>query len=121
MQQYRPDARHELAELDERRNQLINQIEQAELVRRSHTAKQIATRERLTLHQALVVVLTDHANRWMTVRELAKKVNERDLYRKKDGSEVEANQVHARTKNYDKLFEKDGPNVRLRTEPDEQS
>src|SRR5205085_7162313 len=38
----------------------------------------------------------------------------RALYRKKDGTPIEPNQVHARTKNYDELFEKNGPRVRLR-------
>jgi hypothetical protein len=41
-------------------------------------------------------------------------VNRRALYRKRDGSPVEVNQVHARTNNYTDLFEKDGPKVRLK-------
>ena len=49
------------------------------------------------------------------MRELADEVNERSMYRKRDGSPVEANQVHARTKNYTALFEKDGSRIRLRT------
>ena len=36
------------------------------------------------------------------------------LYRKRDGSPVEINQVHARTSNYGALFEKDGPKIRLK-------
>jgi hypothetical protein len=43
-------------------------------------------------------------------------VNQRQLYRKRDGSPVESNQIHARTKNYTALFEKDGPRIRLRQE-----
>jgi hypothetical protein len=43
------------------------------------------------------------------VRQLADAVNERGLYRKRDGSPVEVNQVHARTSNYEALFEKNGP------------
>ena len=62
------------------------------------------------------MVLREQDNRWMTVRELADVVTTRLLYRKKDGSPVEANQIHARTKNYEQLFEKDGPNVRLRVD-----
>lgn len=69
---------------------------------------------RLTLHVALEQVLRENGNRWMTVRELADEVNRRNLYRKKDGSLVEPNQVHARAKNYDEVFEKDGSRVRLR-------
>jgi hypothetical protein len=72
------------------------------------------TEGRMTLHEGLEYVLRENDNRWMTVQELADEVNRRALYRKKDGSAVEPNQVHARTKNYDALFEKDGPRIRLR-------
>jgi hypothetical protein len=69
-----------------------------------------------TLHEAIRLVLEANGNRWMTVRELADEVNGQDLYRKRDGSKVEANQIHARAKNYASMFEKDGPRVRLRAE-----
>jgi len=49
----------------------------------------------------------------MTVKELVVEVNRRGLYRRRDGSPVEDGQVHARAKKYDRLFEKDGPRVRL--------
>src|SRR5207249_200970 len=75
-----------------------------------------ATRQ-LTLHEALQVVLEEQGNRWMTVRELADEVNARHLYVKRDGSPVDPSQIHARTKNYTAIFEKDGPQVRLR-DPD---
>jgi len=68
-----------------------------------------------TLHDALAQVLREHGNDWRTARELADEVNERSMYRKRDGSPVEANQVHARTKSYTDLFEKDGSRIRLRT------
>jgi hypothetical protein len=42
----------------------------------------------------------------MTARALADAVNGRGLYRKKDGSPVEINQVRARTNNYHDLFRK---------------
>ena len=48
----------------------------------------------------------------MTVKDRAAEVNGRHLYRKRDGSAVEANQVHARLNNYGQLFEKEGPRVR---------
>jgi hypothetical protein len=70
----------------------------------------------MTLHQALALVLQEHGNEPMTARALADAVNDRGLYRKKDGSAVEVNQVHARTNNYQDLFEKDGSLIRLRTE-----
>jgi hypothetical protein len=50
------------------------------------------------------------------VRQLADAVNERGLYRKRDGSPVEVNQVHARTSNCEALLEKNGPMIRLREE-----
>ena len=49
-------------------------------------------------------------------RALADAVNARGLYRKRDGSPVEVNQVHARTNNYQDLFEKNGSLICLRTE-----
>lgn len=113
------DARSELALLDERRAELVALINTAEAMRRSGQAPGTGSGtmgKPLTLHEALAVVLHDHANRWMTVKELASEVNERHLYRKKDGSDVDPSQVHARTKNYEQLFEKNGPNVRMRTE-----
>jgi hypothetical protein len=68
----------------------------------------------MTLHDALARVLEDIGNEWMTARELADEVNRRGLYRKRDGSPVEVNQVHARTNNYEDLFEKNGPKIRLK-------
>ena len=68
----------------------------------------------LTLHEALVRVLENAGNEWMTARELADAVNRRGLYHKRDGSPVEVNQVHARTNNYGDLFEKSGSKIRLK-------
>jgi hypothetical protein len=65
--------------------------------------------ERLALHEAIELILRENGNGWMTTRELADQVNQRQLYRKRDGSPVESNQIHAHTKNYTALFEKDGP------------
>ena len=108
-------AREELSVLNERRAHLEALIAQAEAVQRSVTGTAHGSK-RLTLHEAISTVLEEEGNRWMTVRELAEVVNARALYRKKDGSDVEANQIHARTKNYEQLFEKDGPNVRRRVD-----
>jgi hypothetical protein len=52
----------------------------------------------------------------MTARELADEVNGRGLYAKRDGSVVEANQIHARTNN-GALFEKDGASIPLKESP----
>ncbi len=59
-------------------------------------------------------MLEDAGNEAMTARELADSVNRRRLYRKRDGSPVEVNQVHARINNYGDLFEKDGSKIRLK-------
>ena len=50
----------------------------------------------------------------MTTEKIAEAVNERDNYRKKDGSAVTAFQIHGRTRNYAHLFEREGSKVRLR-------
>jgi hypothetical protein len=101
-------ARAELEELRERERELVDLIEQAE------AALGHAPKERLTLHEAMTIVLSDGGNEWMTTRELADEINRRDLYRKRDGSPVESNQIHARAKNYEHLFDKDRQLVRLR-------
>ena len=106
------DARRELAELDERRAQLTALIGRAEALQRSGSA---TTQSKvLKLHEAITVVLEEAGEQPMTVREIAEIINARSLYRKKDGSPVEVNQIHARTKNYSHLFEKTGPIIRLR-------
>jgi hypothetical protein len=50
----------------------------------------------------------------MTVHELAAEINERQLYTKQDRSDVDPSQIHARTNKYLHMFEKNGPNIRLR-------
>lgn len=101
-------AYREREELREREGELTALIERAE------ASLGRASGRNLTLHEAIATVLREGGNRWMTTRELADAVNERGLYRKKDGSPVESNQIHARAKNYSHLFDKDRQNVRLR-------
>lgn len=110
------DARSELIALDHRRAELVEMIDRAESMRRSLEEPSGRTAKPLTLHEAMCQILAEHDNRWMTVREIADEANGRRLYRKKDGSDIEPNQIHARAKNYDQLFEKNGPEVRMRTE-----
>ena len=111
-------ARAELADLDRRRDELLQQIAQAEAIVGGGTADDVHSRPgdpaAMTLHDALARVLEDIGNEWMSARELADEVNRRGLYRKRDGSPVENNQVHARTNNYTEMFEKDGPMIRLK-------
>jgi hypothetical protein len=107
------EARTELAGLDARRNELLTRIAEAEAILGSSAGASPGS-QTLTLHEALARVLEDMGNEWATARELTDEVNRRGLYRKRDGSQVEVNQVHARTNNYGDLFEKDGPRIRLK-------
>ncbi len=74
---------------------------------------------RVLLHEAMIKVLRDRSNIAMTARELADAVNSSNLYRKRDGSPVDAGQIHARVHNYPHLFIREGGRIRLRnaTEP----
>jgi len=67
-----------------------------------------------TLHRALERILAEEANRWLTAGELAQLVNDRGLYRMRDGRPVESSQIHARVRNYDRFFEKVAGKIRLR-------
>jgi HB1, ASXL, restriction endonuclease HTH domain len=109
-------ARAELETVDARRAELVAQIERAEAMVGGGGAAKVSQAELapLTLHEALVRVLEDHGNEWMSAREMANEVNRRGLYRKRDGSAVEVNQVHARANNHPELFEKDGSKIRLK-------
>jgi hypothetical protein len=70
----------------------------------------------MTLHEALAVLLRERDNQGMTARALADAVNQRGLYRKRDGSPVEANQIQARINNYGAVFIKEASMIRLREE-----
>jgi hypothetical protein len=98
------DERAELDALDARRSELQELISQGEAA--LGQARLPVAASAMTLHKALVQVLRENGNEPMTARALADAVNERGLYRTKDGSPVEVNQVHARTSNYQDLFEK---------------
>ena len=101
-----------LEDLDLRREQLIALIARTEAMQLAMEPDSAPGRQ-LTLHEAMAFLIEESANRWMTVQELALAINKRGLYRKRDGSPVEINQLHARINNYSHLFEKDGPRVRL--------
>jgi hypothetical protein len=72
--------------------------------------------QRLTLHEAIRQVLRTRGNEPATARELADEIHRRDLYRKRDGSPVEINQIHARVNNYGSMFEKVENKIRLKEE-----
>lgn len=56
----------------------------------------------------------ERGNNWMTTQEIADEVNERDRYRKRDGSAVTAFQIHGRTRKYGHIFDRRGSQVRVR-------
>ncbi|MCA1680699.1 MAG: hypothetical protein LC777_18000 [Actinobacteria bacterium] len=62
------------------------------------------------------LVLTEHPGHAMSVQDLAREINERGLYEKRDRSPVEPNQIHARasSKTYADRFEKKDGVVSLR-------
>src|SRR4051794_29888144 len=109
------EAEEELRELEERREQLVELIGQAKAALGLASGAP-ASRRALTLHEAIAQLLRERGNEWTSAREIADEVNRRALYYKRDGSPVELNQIHARTKNYTHLFEKQGSKVRLRSE-----
>ena len=109
------EAEGELAVLLARQRELEALIARARAALGDGTALASTSQEgRLTLHEAIARILRENDNNWMTVTEVAMAVNERGLYKKRDGSRVEPNQIHARAKNYASLFEKKGSQVRLR-------
>jgi len=66
----------------------------------------------MTLHEAIIIILSD-SGRKMTTREIADELDKKKLYKKKDGSIITDYQVHGRTKNYPKLFNREGSMVSL--------
>ena len=69
-----------------------------------------------TLHNAVQRILMDNENSWMTTREIADRVNNEGLYKKKYGAAVSARKIHGWTRNYPHLFERDRRNVRCKEE-----
>lgn len=74
----------------------------------------------MTLHEAIFKVLTIK-KRAMKAADIAYEINNRKLYRRKDGGPVPTSQIHARVKNYPGLFfKRDGfiGLVRWNNQPD---
>jgi hypothetical protein len=101
------EAQAELVALDDRKRELETLIARARAslgeIEPRNTPKQ-----RLKLHEAMELVLSESPNRSMSVQDLARTINERALYEKRDQSAVEPNQIHARasSKSYSHLFAK---------------
>ena len=69
--------------------------------------------KKVTLHEEIRDILEREGNQWMTTSELAFRVNCRGRYRKRDGSSVSPFQIHGLTRNYSRLFERNGSLVRV--------
>jgi hypothetical protein len=106
-------AKAELDALDQRRPQLVALIARTEAMSEA-LATDGSTRRQMTLHEAIAFLIRENGNRWTPIKDIGLAINSRGLYHKKDGTPVEINQIHARVNNYEYLFEKNGPRVRLR-------
>lgn len=65
-----------------------------------------AMNKKITLHQEMLDILDSIGNEWLTMQEMADWVNKRSRYCKRDGSQVESNQISARASKYPQFFER---------------
>ncbi|WP_207224199.1 hypothetical protein [Aquimarina brevivitae] len=70
----------------------------------------------MKLHEAIVKVIESKGTQ-MTTTEIANELNKNNLYRKKDGSDITAFQIHGRTRTYSNLFNRNGAIVSLIKHP----
>jgi len=66
----------------------------------------------MTLHEAIEKLLRQ-TGRPMTTQQIADELNKNNWYQKKDGSTMQAFQIHGRTRNYANIFDRDGSTVSL--------
>jgi len=66
----------------------------------------------MTLHEAIEKLLRQ-IERPMTTQQIADELNKNNWYQKKDGSTIQAFQIHGRTRNYANIFARDGSTVSL--------
>src|SRR5215813_1407397 len=66
----------------------------------------------MTLHDAIEKLLRQ-TGRPMTTQQIADELNKNRWYQKKDGSTIQAFQIHGRTRNYANIFDRDGSTVSL--------
>lgn len=71
-----------------------------------------STNKKMTLHEAIEKLLRQ-TGRPMTTQQIADELNKNGWYQKKDGSAIQAFQIHGRTRNYAKIFARDGSTVSL--------
>lgn len=68
----------------------------------------------MTLHEAIEKLLFQQG-RAMTTTEIAEALNKNSWYTKKDGSLIQAFQIHGRTRNYAHIFNREGSLVSLKS------
>lgn len=66
----------------------------------------------MTLHEAIEKLLKQ-TGRPMTTQQIADELNKNGWYEKKDGSTIQAFQIHGRTRNYSHIFDRNGSTVSL--------
>lgn len=66
----------------------------------------------MTLHEAIEKLIRQ-TGRPMTTQQIADELNKNGWYQKKDGSKIQAFQIHGRTRNYANIFDRDGSTVSL--------
>jgi hypoxanthine-DNA glycosylase len=66
----------------------------------------------MTLHAAIEKLLRQ-TGRPMRTEQIADELNKNNWYLKKDGSAIQAFQIHGRTRNYTNIFDRDGSTVSL--------
>lgn len=67
----------------------------------------------MTLHEAIEKLLRQ-TGRPMTTQQIADELNKNGWYQKKDGSTIQAFQIHGRTRNYANIFNRDGSTVSIK-------
>lgn len=74
--------------------------------------------KKLTLHEAIEIVLKERADKTWTIHKIASEINSRKLYIKRDKSDLQAGQVRLRThpntkagKFYSYMFEYIEPDI----------
>ena len=66
-----------------------------------------------TLHEAIIIVLRD-STKGLTASQIAKEINMKRLYFRKDRTSVPSSQIHARVNKYPNLFIKEGDKIKLK-------
>lgn len=112
-----PAAERELAECRARCEQLDADLRRAKILLASGPGWEGSTAGRQPLHEVMAAILREHSE-GLPAPEIAHIVDERDLYRRRDGGKAGLGQVHARVHNYPKLFIRDRGRIRLRRDDD---